>query len=137
MHLTKSHLAYFKAAKAMAALSGYNRVHVGAVAVYKHKIISSGTNSAKTNPTQKKYNKYRYSEDTAHYLHAETECLLPLLRRTDIDFSRVSLYIYREFKHGGLAIARPCPSCEKLIKTLGIKKCYYTGNGSYVSEIFM
>ena len=137
MTLTKSHLAYFKAAKAVSELSDFDRVHIGAVAVYKHKIISSGTNSYKTNPIQKKYNKYRYSVDKGHTLHAEMECLLPLMSRKDIDFNRLSLYIYRENKNGSLAIAKPCESCRQLIKALGIKKIYYTSDDSYVAENFI
>jgi len=137
MNLTKSHRAYFKAAKAVSEMSDFERVKIGAVAVYSHRIISSGTNSMKTNPLQKKYNIYRYSKDMGHTLHAETQCLLPLIGRKDIDFSRVSLYIYRAHKDGTLALAKPCASCMALIKELGIKKVYYTGNGSYISENFI
>lgn len=137
MNLTKSHRAYFKAAKAVSEMSDFERVKIGAVAVYSHRIISSGTNSNKTNPLQKKYNAYRYSKDMGHTLHAEVECLLPLINRKDIDFSRVSLYIHRTHKDGTLALARPCPACMALIRELGIKKIYYTGDGSYISENFM
>lgn len=138
MELTKSHRAYFKAAMAISKLSDFKRVRVGCVAVYGHRIISSGTNSTKTNPLQKKYNAYRFEEDAgSHMLHAECQCLLPLIGNKDIDFSKVYLYIYREFKHGGLAIAKPCPSCEQLIRDLGIKKVYYTGDNSYISETFV
>jgi deoxycytidylate deaminase len=138
MEITKSHRAYFKAAKAVADMSSdFHKVKIGCVAVYSHRIISSGTNSTKTNPLQKKYNIHRFSVDSGHTLHAETQCLLPLISRKDIDFSRVSLYIYREHKDGTLALSKPCPSCMALIKELGIKKVYYTGNDSYVSEIFI
>jgi deoxycytidylate deaminase len=137
MEITKSHRAYFKAAKAVSELSDFQRVNIGCVAVYSHRVISSGANSTKTNPLQKKYNIHRFSVDSGHTLHAEVECLLPLINRKDIDFSRVSLYIYRQHKDGTLALSRPCPSCMALIKELGIKKVYYTGNGSYISEIFI
>lgn len=137
MEITKSHRAYFKAAKAVAEMSNFYKVNIGCVAVYSHRIISSGANSNKTNPLQKKYNVHRFSVDSVHTLHAETQCLLPLIGRKDIDFSRVSLYIYRKHKDGTLALAKPCPSCMALIKELGIKKVYYTGNDSYVSEIFI
>ena len=69
---SKSHRAYFKAAKAMSKLSDYKQ-KIGCVVVYKHRIISSGFNHHKTNPLQKKYNKYRFDEDTGfHSVHAET-----------------------------------------------------------------
>ena len=134
MKLSKSHRAYFKAAKAIAELSDFPRVKIGCCAVYKHKIISSGCNSMKTNPTQKRLNAYRFNADTPATIHAELSCLLPLINHREIDFRDVSLYIYREFKSGELALAKPCASCEALIRSLGIRYIYYTGNQSYVSE---
>lgn len=134
MKLTKSHKAYFKAAKAIAELSDFPRVKIGCCAVYKHKIISSGCNSTKTNPTQKRLNIYRFDADTPATMHAELSCLLPLINRKDIDFRDVSLYIYREYKSGELAMSKPCASCEALIRSLGIRYIYYTGNHSYINE---
>lgn len=134
MNPTKSHRAYFKAAKAISELSDFPKVKIGCCAIYKHKIISSGCNSMKTNPTQKRLNAYRFDADTPATLHAELSCLLPLINRKDIDFGNVSLYIYREFKSGELALSKPCASCEALIRSLGIRNIYYTGNKSYISE---
>lgn len=134
MKLSKSHRAYFKAAKAISGLSDYKQ-KIGCVVVYKHKIIGSGFNHHKTNPLQKKYNKYRFNEDTGfHSVHAETDALLPLISRKDIDFSHVSLYIYREYKNGVPALARCCNSCMELIKSLGIKNIYYTNHEGYSHE---
>lgn len=134
MKLTKSHRAYFKAARAIAELSDFPKVKIGCCAVYKHKIVSSGCNSMKTNPVQKRLNVHRFDADTPATIHAELSCLLPLISRRDVDFSDVSLYIYREFKSGDLALARPCASCEALIRSLGIRYIYYTGDSSYISE---
>lgn len=134
MNLTKSHKAYFKAAKSMSELSDFKQYHIGAVAVYGHKIISSGYNSCKTNPVQKRLNVYRFDADTPATLHAELSCLLPLINRRDIDFSNVSLYVYREYKNGNLAMSRPCASCMALLRDLGIRHIYYTGDGSYINE---
>lgn len=134
MQLTKSHRAYFKAAKAMSELSDFKQHHIGAVAVSGHKIISSGYNSMKTNPTQKRLNIHRFDADTPATIHAELSCLLPLINRRDINFSEVSLYIYREYKNGDPAISRPCPSCMALIRQLGIRKLYYSGENSYINE---
>lgn len=135
MELTKSHRAYFKAAKAMADIAEAKRAKLGCVAVYGHRIISSGCNSFKTSPIQKKYNIHRFEGDAGrHELHAEVQCLLPLIGRNDIDFSRVSLYIYREHKNKSLAMSKPCPSCMSLIKELGIKKIWYTTEDGYACE---
>lgn len=136
MKITKSRKAYFEAAKAMAKLSDFHRTSVGCVAVYKHHIISSGFNSEKTDPTQRKYNIYRFSEDTPASIHAETSCLKPLLDRKDIDFKHVELYVYRigKSKANKMALARPCPSCFQLIKDLGIRNIFYTNCGGFSHE---
>ncbi len=138
MNLTKAHKSYFKAARAMMTLSDYKKQRIGCVAIYGHKIISSGYNTTVTNPLQKRYNQLRFTCDsTSHSKHAELDCLLPLLHRKDIDFSRVSLYLYREQKSGELACARPCPSCQALIKELGIRHIYYSNDGGYSHEEFI
>lgn len=134
MEMTKSHRAYFKAARAISDISDFKRVKIGAVAVYGHRIISTGYNTSRTCPLQKKYNRYRFTEDTNHSGHAELQCLKPLVGRKDIDFSKVQLYIWRNLSDGSLALARPCQSCMALIKDLGIKQIYYTTYDGYSCE---
>lgn len=132
--LCKKDRAYFNIAKEVSKLSDFPRVKIGCCAVYRHKIISTGFNTQRTAPIQKKYNKYRFSEDTRHSCHAEITCLKPLIGRKDINFKEVKLYVYREHKNGELTLSRPCPSCAKLINELGIKHIYYTNYGGYSHE---
>lgn len=134
MNLTKRHKAFFEAAKAVSKLSDFPRIKIGACAVYKHKVISTGFNSKRTSPLQKKYNKYRFAVDTNHTCHAEISCLKPLMNRKDIDFKHVDLYIFRAYQNGELALSRPCPSCMKLISELGIRNIYYTNYGGLSHE---
>ena len=134
MRLSKSHRSYFKVARDVSELSDYKTHNLGCVAVYCHKIISSGYNSYKTNPTQKRLNACRFTENTPHTVHAEIACLLPLIRRRDIDFGRVQLYIWRNHADGTPALARPCKSCMQLISELGIRHVYYTNEGGYSHE---
>lgn len=135
MKLSKSHKAYFSAAKAVSELGDFLQTKIGCAVIYKHKIISSGYNRCKTAPLQKKYNKYRFPDDDGmHCAHAELMALSPLIDRDDIDFSRVSLYIYREYKHGGLAPCRCCNSCMHLVKELGIRHIYYTTRDGFAHE---
>lgn len=134
MNLTKKDKTYFNIAKEVSILSNFPRIKIGCCAVYKHKVISTGCNSLRTSPLQKKYNKYRFTVDTNHTCHAETSCLKPLINRRDIEFKNVDLYIYRAYQNNELALSRPCPSCMKLISELGIRNIYYTGNKSYISE---
>lgn len=134
MQLTKKDRTYFNIAKEMSKLSDFPRVQIGACAVYKHKVISTGYNSQRTSPLQKKYNQYRFKEETLHTCHAEISCLKPLMKRRDIDLKNVDLYVYREYKNGELSLARPCISCMKLIAELGIRHVYYTNVGGFSHE---
>ena len=134
MELTKKDRTYFNIAKEISKMSDFPRIHIGACVVYQHKVISSGFNTKKTHTLQKKYNKFRFQEDTPASMHAETQALLPLIGRKDIDFSRVSIYVYRALNNGELTLARPCPSCMALIRNLGIRHIYYTSDKSYVNE---
>lgn len=136
MTMTRRRLAFFNAARAVSKLSDFPRVAVGSVAVYKHRIISSGCNSRKTDTLQKKYNIYRFVEDTPASIHSEIACLKPLIGRKDIDFRYVDLYVYREDKNGMPLLARPCRSCEKLIRDLKIRKVFFSTYGGYASEEF-
>ena len=133
-NIGKAREAYFAAAKSVSELSNFPRVKIGCIAVYKHKIISSGFNSRKTSPIQKKYNAYRFSADTPHCIHAEISCLKPLIGREDIDFKNVELFLYRETADKQLAPSRCCDSCMKLIKDLGIRHINYTTENGYCSE---
>lgn len=132
--MTKKQKSFFEAAKAVSASSNFPRTHIGCVVTDgNHRIISSGFNSTKTHPLQKKCNRERFSEDTMHTLHAEISALLPLIKE-DVDFSKVKLYVYRTRKDGSLGLARPCDGCMHLIRTLGIKDIFYTTYDGYTHE---
>ena len=132
--MTKKQKSFFDAAKAVSKTSDFPRIHIGCVATYgNHRIISSGCNSTKTHPVQKRLNKERFNADTPHSLHAEVATLLPLLK-DDIDFSKIEIYTHRTLANGHLSLARPCPSCMKLIKDLGIRKIWYTTADGYACE---
>ena len=135
--LTNSQKSFFYIAKKVSELSTFHRknVKIGCLIVSGHRIISSGYNSDKTNPIQKKYNRLRFSEETPHRLHAEISALLPLLNNKDIDFSKVKIFTYREKADHSLGKSRPCKSCMALIKDLGIKHIYYTTDDGYCHEV--
>jgi hypothetical protein len=60
--------------------------------------------------------------------------LKEFMRRKDIDFKHVDLYVYRADKQGVPLLARPCASCMQLIKDLGIRNIYYTHDNGYSYE---
>lgn len=126
---------YFRLAKNASEFSDFPRYHLGAIIVCGNKVVSIGWNVVKENPIQKQYNKYReFDVDVArNSLHAEMMSIVRA-KKMDIDFGRASIFVYREYKNGELAIAKPCPACMNAIRDIGIKDIYYTGNGSYVHE---
>lgn len=130
-------LHYMDLAKNMANLSTFHRQKMGCVVVSRKCVISAGMNSSKTHPLQKEYNKMRYPDDnTPHSLHAEMAALIPL-QYANIDWNKVSLFVYRKGKRdrkNGL-LARPCPACMTYIKSLGIKNIYYSNVDGIIHEV--
>ena len=54
--------------------------------------------------------------------------------KNKIDLSNASIYIFRQHKNGEPAIARPCEGCERVIRSLGIKKVFYTIENGFAEE---
>ena len=121
----------FAKAKAASILSDFPTHKLGAVLMLGNKVISVGYNITKTHPIQKNYNLARgYNPNVRNngQIHAEMMCLINT-RHLDVDWSRVSLYIYREHKDHTTALAKPCPACEKAIRERGITQIFYTTEG--------
>lgn len=126
--------AYFKAAEGMSMLSNH-RCKMGCVVVSGHRIISSGRNSAtKTHAIQTKVDTRYFGCDCAGYLHAETDALIPLMN-SRMDLSRAAVYVYRRMGDGSSGMARPCPRCMGVIKSLGIRKINYSTPDGFAEEI--
>lgn len=132
--MTKKERAYFNAAKAVSELSDHPSHKLGCVIVDKHRIISSGCNSiTKCHPLQARLDTERYGVPCPGKRHAEVDALLPLIR-DKVDLKNAAIYVFRQTKNKKPAIAKPCSSCEKLIRSLGIRKVYYTTHNSYTME---
>ena len=135
---------FFKLAKTASKFSDYNKknIHIGAVLVYKNKIIANGWNTKKTSPLQYQYNKHREkymnnnrsfnADDHLPCIHAEMKCLIDT-KYMDIDWSKVSIFVYRE-SCNKTRMCKPCPSCAKALKDRGIKHIYYTTEKGYNYE---
>lgn len=132
----------FKLAKKASAFSDYNKIHIGAVVMYKNKPIGIGWNTKKTHPLQFKYNKYREANIGRKYiadehlpmLHAEIMALQDATRRFNGDLSKCSIFVYSEKKDGYTRLTRPCKACSQQLKDLGIKNIYYTTNNGWNYE---
>ena len=127
----------FNIAKEVSQLSNFHGPHIGAVVVEGKTVISTGFNSYKTRPLQHQYNIYRNFQNYENSIpsqHAEIGALSHLIGK-DIDWSRITIYTYRELKNGERACSRPCAACMALIKKLGIKTIYFIDEeGNYCKE---
>ena len=123
---------YMSSAKKASLASSYPRQKIGAVMVYGNKVIATGCNTYKTNPMQHKYNKLRFNKDCINngVVHAETALLLKT-KYLDVDWSRVTIYVYRERKDGSLGLAKPCMACQIALEERGITEIYYTTDTGY------
>ena len=131
--MTKTERAMFRAAKAVSALSDH-RQKLGCIVVNKHRIISSGFNSRfKCHKVQALLDKEKFGCECPGRIHAETAALLPLIK-DGVDLSKASIYIYSQHKNGSLACAKPCARCEKLIRSLGLRRVFYTTEGGFAEE---
>ena len=118
----------FQKARAASMLSDVPTHKLGAVMMLGNKVLAVGYNMTKTHPIQKLYNLERgYDPNVKNngQIHAEMMCLINT-KYLNVDWSRVSLYIYREHKDHTTALAKPCPACEKAIRERGINQVYFT-----------
>lgn len=114
--------------------SNFRYEHVGYIAIYRGRIIGTGCNGEKTHPVQKTFNKYRGIDQpnyVSHKIHAEISCLSSIMHMNDINWNEVSVYGYRICKSREHGIARPCPACMALLKSIGIRHIYYTTDDGY------
>ena len=113
MNKTDCHL--FQLARECSLKSDYTgggRAHIGALVVYRGTVLAKGWNTDKTHTAQSRYNVYRYKDCGNNYLPSKSHAEINVINRIkylDIDFSKVKLVVYREFRDGRLANCRPCP----------------------------
>lgn len=144
MSFTNFDYRMFEKAKEVAETSDFSRFHVGCVITYKHHIIGMASNSCKTRPQQKYYNKkYRNfvkqkGRPCTHSVHAEIAALNSISYpiATQIDWKDVHVYVYRISKGRitGRGLAAPCDACRNALIDKGIRHFYYSGNDSYLYE---
>jgi len=134
---------FFKFAREASMKATYQGSHrfspmIGVAAVYKGSIVATACNSNKTSPLQARYNIYRFNADTPDKMHAEVALVQKLRWKfgDSLDWAKVHIYLYREYKDGHIAPSRPCPSCMAMLKELGIKRIAYTTDDGYAEEKF-
>lgn len=110
-------------AKAAAAKSQYERIHIGCAIVKGNWLVATGWNQRKSHPLQAKYNEVHRDFCTTHYLHSEIHALVASGRA---DLSGATGFTYRQDAAGRLLMCRPCPSCAAALSDAGLAHCYYT-----------
>lgn len=112
-------LKFFEIAKKLSYKSDYHH-KLGSVIIKKNRILGLGFNKPnKTSP---------HSNHPFRTIHAELDAILSCDRQ---DLIGSTIYIYREFKDGSPAPAKPCTYCQQLIELAGIKKVCYTDDRVY------
>ena len=128
---------FFEYARKIAFQSDF-KTRIGAVAVYSGKVIASAASSEKTNPLQKKYNRFRNFTadciDSLPKVHAEIGIMSKLKRMQGVDFKRVTVYVFRLCKARDMGLARPCEACRRALMDLGIRNIYYSTDSGFARE---
>jgi deoxycytidylate deaminase len=114
-------------ARKASKFSNFNQHQLGCVLTYGKSILGVGYNLNLTHPTQMKYNQMRQlnGHDIQHKIHAEVKAIMSA-QHYDVDWRKVTVYIYREHQNGVPALACPCLACMQLIKDMGIRRIIYT-----------
>lgn len=143
MNFSKRDMKYFALARKFAEGSNFKPFKLGAIIVYKNKVIGSGCNEKhRTHPMQKKYNKkYRHfnvddGKMISDTLHAEIAAVIDISYVQGLEIKNwndVSIYIYRIAPglKNGYGCAKPCPACLNCLKDYGIRNIYFTDDEGY------
>lgn len=95
------------------------------------------------NPIKTHTGAYRIGEDfnlpkykEFPFYHAESHLISKLLDKYNTIDSNWSVVILRINRKGLVLGSKPCENCDKLLKTVGLKKIYYsTDQGYFLKEI--
>jgi deoxycytidylate deaminase len=103
---------------------------LGAVITHGKRIIGKGYNET---------NRYT-SHWTQHWqgsLHAEEAAILQAVKKHGIsELNGSTIHVVRLDKSNDMAMAKPCPHCQKLLRRFQVKKVLYsTKNGMEVMEL--
>lgn len=125
----------YELARSASLKSDFGRCQTGAVAIYGNKVLAIGWNSNKTSSLQARYNSTRGFNGFQYKsaIHAEM-MVISKIQYLDIDFSQVRVFVWRGKTEPMLS--KPCSACERALRDLGIRKVFYTGNNSFIEEIY-
>lgn len=117
-------LATIQASKVEVCRKYNTTFRLGAVLFKKHNVINVGRNYArKTHP-----------RSTSPYktLHAEMDAILSV---PSFLLEGASILVARLDMLGNLVLAKPCKDCYTLIKSVGIRKIFWTTNSGIIDSM--
>lgn len=98
--------------------STFARHKLGAVIVKGNRVLSSGYNEIRYDSWLKKSNR-----------HAEEAAIVRLLKENRLnDLNGATIFVSRVCPSGRLGLAKPCKSCDELIRSVGITEVVYSTN---------
>ena len=102
--------------------SKFERARMGAVVVRGGSVLSTGCNRIG-------FSKYLRNRVFVESVHAEAQAILGLLKKHKLeDLVGSTLFVSRVNNSGTARYARPCPACQRLCESVGIRKVIYTTN---------
>ena len=100
--------------------SNFIRARVGAVIAKGGRVLSSGCNRIG-------YTKYIPNREFPESVHAEVQAILVLLKRRKFaELAGSTMFVSRVNSSNDTRLAAPCPDCQKLIRSVAIRKVIYT-----------
>ena len=123
--LSKTKKRYFDLAKRAAMESTYGKLRHGAVIVKGGSVVSFGFN--KSNHCQFGQ-RFRHMDKGPATQHAEISAILGLPRSAT---QGADAYVVRINNDCDWRMSKPCPMCEQALRFVGIKRVFYTVDGSH------
>ncbi len=122
--LSQKSVRRMKICSILARESNHPKHKLGCVIVKGGRIVSSGFNRINVHNSRHNYRRYVCS------IHAEQAAIRP-----NSSYDGASLYVARIGRAGNYLLSKPCEHCLNLIKSVGIRKIFYTdSNGSIICE---
>lgn len=111
----------FKQAAILQCYKSAYKQRMGAVVVYKGKLVGKGFNKV-----------HHIGVPRLDGLHAEIEAL----NNTTAQYrDGCTVYVCRTNRRGEIVLAKPCPACEKKMRKIGVKYVWYSTYGSWEKMI--
>jgi hypothetical protein len=119
--------------------SSKKRCHHFSFIMHKGRIISIGQNNTKTHPINliNRKTSVKTGKDFSDEKHtcSEFNAILKLKKLTNINSKKCSMVNIRIDRNKNLAFAKPCMSCENLLKFFEFKNVIWTNkDGNFITE---